>query len=388
MRPVVVLAVAMLLLGCVGQQRNPVPLERLVDAEVVGMTGVRAWGAGLNSDLQADLLASVQAEAPGDYPLDENGVPVYAALALSGGGANGAFGAGFLKGWTEAGSRPRFKLVTGISTGALTAPMAFLGEEYDAALEDFYTEVRSKDIYRMRPAGDSFASSAPLYELISSLVTEALLAEVARAHERGRRLLIGTTNMDAQQLVIWNMGAIAGSGHPDAVEVFRKVMLASASIPAAFPPVMFDVEVDGEIFDEMHVDGGTVSQVFLHSALVDLKSAREQRYGAGVPSSSSIYLIRNGMLMAEPKVVPRKLFPITSRALDTLIKAAGRGDMLRIYALAERDGIPIRAVSIPADYESEAEEVFDQGEMSRLFEIGYQQALSEQPWEDRPPGFR
>ena len=194
--------------------------------------------------------------------------------------------------------------------------------------------------------------------------------------------------MDAQQLVIWNMGAIAGSGHPGAVEVFRKVMLASASIPAAFPPVLLDVEVDGEIFDEMHVDGGTVSQIFLHSALVDLKSAREERYGAGTPTSSSIYMIRNGKLTAEPKAVPRKLFPITSRALDTMIKAAGRGDMLRIYALAERDGIPIRAVSIPTDYESEAEEMFDQAEMNRLFEIGYQQALSEQPWGDRPPGFR
>ena len=174
--------------------------------------------------------------------------PVIYGLALSGGGQDGAFGAGILCGWTEAGTRPQFKLVTGISTGALMAPFAFLGPAYDHVLKEAYTTISDKDVYKahkplaillslvnIKPL-PALTENKPMEELVARLVDDKVLAEVAREHRKGRRLLIGTTQMDAQRLVIWNMGAIANSGNPQALALFRKIMVASASIPAFFPP--------------------------------------------------------------------------------------------------------------------------------------------------------
>ena len=211
----------------------------------------------------------------GDLP------PAY-FLAISGGGDNGAYGAGFLNGWTAAGTRPEFKVVTGISTGALIAPFAFLGPKYDHVLEKVYTTSSQKDIFKKRGIaawlfGDSMADTRPLASVIESYVTRALLDEIAAEYAKGRILLVGTTNLDSLEPVIWNMTAIAASQDPRAVPLFRSILLASASIPGAFPPVMIDVNLDGAKYQEMHVDGGTIAQVFLYPPSVSIAGAPKRK---------------------------------------------------------------------------------------------------------------
>ena len=195
-------------------------------------------------------------------------------LAVSGGGANGAYGVGILLGWTAAGTRPEFALVTGISTGALIAPFAFLGPEYDARLKEAYTSMTTKDIAKPRSAlgtlnSDAATDTAPLKAHIARYVDQEVIDAIAREFRRGRRLFIGTTNLDAIRPVFWNIGYIAVSGRPDAGDLIRTILLASASIPAVFPPQYIPVEAGGKRYDEIHVDGGAVAQAFLYPLGVD-----------------------------------------------------------------------------------------------------------------------
>lgn len=248
--------------------RNPVPEDFLDKVQIFGDPEIRAWGDEYSPEFQADIVSTVEVENKSDYPPKNPDCELsYSALAISGGGASGAFGAGVLNGWTQTGARPKFKLVTGISTGSLIAPFAFLGPEYDAIIKAAYTSVTSEDIAKQKSVfaaftDESLADNSPLISLIEQNVDEDLLKSIADEHSKGRRLYIGTFNMDAQRFVIWNMGAIASSGNPGALELFRKIMIASASMPVIFTPVYVDVEVGGIQFDEMHVDGGVAAQVF------------------------------------------------------------------------------------------------------------------------------
>ena len=189
-------------------------------------------------------------------------------LAVSGAGANGAYGAGFLKGWSKEGSRPFFKIITGVSTGTFIALYAFLGKDYDDRLENLFTTLSTKDIMKQNNVFSilvegSLMSSAPLAKMISAIVDEELMAKVAVEHRRGRRLFVGTVNLDAQEFVVWDMGALACKGGSDSLQMFRKIILASNSLPMTFPPVYFKVtSASGEIYDEMHVDAGTMRGVF------------------------------------------------------------------------------------------------------------------------------
>jgi hypothetical protein len=203
-------------------------------------------------------------------------LPPTAYLSLSGGGDRGAFSAGFLNGWTASGTRPQFKLVTGVSTGALIAPFAFLGPGYDATLKAMFTSVSQKDIVAQRFfysvfLQDALADTTPLARLLKLHVTQELVDAIAAEYAKGRLLFLGTTNLDARRPVVWNVTKIAASGRPESIELLRKIMLASAAIPGAFPPVMFDVEANGKTYEEMHVDGGATTQVFVYWAGVRLK---------------------------------------------------------------------------------------------------------------------
>jgi hypothetical protein len=360
-------------------------------AQPLGMINVRASAGTVSKYMQADMVVSIDQELPG-YFNSEKGQRHYNALALSGGGQHGAFGAGFLIGATASGNRPRFKLITGISTGALIAPFAFLGPEYDFQLKEAFTSIDSSNIMEMNSlkgiaGGESFANTGPLAGLIERYFDEKFIRAVATAHQEGRRLYIGTTNLDTQKLIIWNMGLIAVSGSPYTVELFQKVILASASIPAAFPPVLINVEVDGEVYDEMHVDGGTRAQVFFYGGTVDLKAAA---LSAGLnyemPNLSNLYIIRNGNLPAEPEIIERKLVTIIGRAIDTMIKSAAEGDLYRIYAFTRREDIGFHYVDIPDDLKIEPEEAFDPVAMAALFDAGYKLGLNPDPWEKTPPG--
>ena len=378
--------------GC-AKTRSTLSPEFFRDSKVLGMTGVRTWAFEHSPIFEADFTTSVK-QAQGyssSRHVDESGH--FNILALSGGGANGAFGAGILCGWSAAETRPTFKIVTGISTGALIAPFAFLGADYDQILKQVYTSVSTKDIVKLRSLTfnrrglDSLADSSPLQSLIEKFVTEDVIRSVALAHQTGRRLYIGTTDLDASRLVIWNMGIIAAADRPEAFDLFRKILLASASIPIIFPPVYIPVEVGGEIYEEMHVDGGVATQVFFYGDIINLDDVVR---AAGLPSMGAgrIYIIQNIQSVPRYDPVKSNLVEISTKAIMGLLANQGNGDLYRIYSVAQREGIKFKLVFIPSDFELQPSEIFDPVVMEKLFDLGYRMALSGDPWRNHPPGYK
>ncbi|CAN7601610.1 patatin-like phospholipase family protein [Phenylobacterium sp. LjRoot219] len=310
-------------------------------------------------------------------------------LAVSGGGDDGAFGAGLLVGWTEHGDRPEFKVVTGVSTGALIAPFAFLGPRYDPVLREVYTQISQKDIFKTRNFtaalfNDAMADTSPLAALVKRHVTPEFLSEIAAEYAKGRLLLVGTTNLDARVPVVWNMTAIAASGDPDALDLFRRIMVASASIPGAFPPVMIDVDVDGRRYQEMHVDGGATRQVFLYPPQLQA-GALSREYHAG--RKRGVYLIRNARLDPDWASVDRRTLSIANRSVSSLIATQGVGDLDRLYMTATRDGIDYNLAFIPPTFTTPHKSEFDTHYMRELFETGRSLAAAGYRWQKFPPGF-
>src|SRR5215207_6532615 len=311
-------------------------------------------------------------------------LPAAYFLAISGGGDNGAYGAGFLNGWSASGLRPEFKVVTGVSTGALIAPFAFLGPKYDYVIKRVYTETSQKDIFKKRGIvkgifGDAMADTRPLAGVISAYVNRALLDEIAAEYAKGRLLLVGTANLDSLEPVIWNLTAIAASKDPDATKLFANVLLASASIPGAFPPVMFDVNVGGTRYQEMHVDGGTMAQVFLYPPSLSLADAPQRK--------RVLYIIRNARLDADWASVERRALSIATRAIASLTRTQGIGDLYRIYATSERDGLDFNLTYIPRTFDIPHTAEFDTAYMRSLFDVGLQAGKDARQWEKYPPGF-
>ena len=372
-------------------QREPVPEQLLDQAEVPGLPDVRFWGDELPEKTNEMIQASYERKAAAGLLYDNAGKPLpYTYLALSGGGSKGAFGAGLLNGWSAAGTRPEFSVVTGVSTGALIAPFAFVGPDYDRHLEAFYTNTHTDDVFRLRNllslfGRDSFSDTSPLQDLLEEHIDEPFLERVAKEYARGRILWIGTTNLDAQRPVIWDMGAIASSGHPRAAELFRAVMLASAAIGGAFPPVYMPVEADGNHYDEMHVDGGTSNQVFLYPSAVDSKTLSEME--PGIERQRTVYVIRNAKVTPQWQAVQPRLGRIVVRSVATLIKTQGIGDLFRIYAGTLRDGMDFRLAVVPAEFQEERESAFDPVYMRKLFDFAFQLAKNGYPWATEPPGF-
>ena len=346
----------------------------------------RLWGDEAPSDAEARLKL-IRKQLSANEKDDDFTRPHY-YLTISGGGANGAFGAGLLKGWSESGTRPEMTIVTGISTGALIAPFAFLGSNYDGQLEQLYTSLSTKDLITKRSLirgllSDAMTDTQPLRDLLLNAVDDQMIAAIAKEYNQGRRLLIGTTNIDAKRPVIWNIGAIAAVGTEESAQLIRDVMLASASIPGIFPPVRISVRVGERVYDELHVDGGVASQVFLYPAQLDLRHAKEQ---VGVTGTQTVYVIRNGSLQPDWSEVKPKVMPVALSSIDTLIRTQGIGDLYRIYLGAKRDGITYRLAHIPGDFDLEAEEEFDPKYMGALFDLGYEMARDGYDWETSPPG--
>lgn len=392
---VVVIGLTLCLGGCAGITRNALPQELASEACLAGIPDVRAWGAEYSPVFQADLVESIRQARAIDPQGLAKGDGYVNVLAISGGAADGAFGAGLLNGWTAAGTRPTFKLVTGISTGALIAPFVFAGPEFDARMKRFYTSVNTKDIYTQQSpllsilgGGDSLADTTPLAKLLDECMDEKLMAAVAQGHREGRRLYIGTTNLDAGRMVIWNLGAIAASGRPNALTIFRKVLRASAAIPVMFQPVYIPVEARGKMYDEMHVDGGTTTQVFFYGFMLDLPKAIHDAAPDVTPPPIRIYVIRNAQLKAYYQTVKPRLLPIAGRAVNDLLFTQGIGDLYRIYAIAKSDGIDFKLASIPPDFDAKAKEPFDPAAMTRMFDMAYDLARKGYPWRSVPPGMR
>jgi hypothetical protein len=307
-------------------------------------------------------------------------------LSISGGGDNGAFTAGFLNGWSKAGTRPQFKLVTGVSTGALIAPFAFLGPAYDETVKSMYTNVSRKDILTDRRfysafLQDAMADTTPLWQLLKVKVTQNLVDAIAAEYAKGRLLFVSTTNLDARRPVIWNVTKIAASRQPGALDLIRKIMLASASIPGAFPPVMFNVEANGKAFEEMHVDGSTSAQVFLYAG-IQLKKISEEH---GAQRERTAYILCNARLDPEWGEVERRTLSITFKAIETLIEYHVIGDVYRIYAITKRDDTDFNLAYIPESFKVPHTTQFDTAYMRQLYEFGFGQAAAGYRWAKQPP---
>lgn len=354
---------------------------------------IRSWGDEAGDNLDTVIEARIEAYKTNnaDFFTKNGKYPPMDYLAISGGGNNGSFGAGIVNGWTLHGDRPQFSVVTGVSTGALIAPFAFLGPKYDESLREVYTTLSSDNIY----SGDVFTvidgitgglaltDNTPLLNKIRETITPALFRDIAEEHKKGRRLYIGTSNLEAQRSVVWDIGAIATSGNPGALGLFHKIMLASAAVPGVFKPVFIDVNVGGQRYQEIHVDGGVTAQVFLFP----LKTHRADRdLFIQNKIERNLYIIRNSKIM--PEFVPLKpgLVSVSARALETLTKYQGIGDLYRLYVGAQRDGINYHLVHIPPDFREDTKETFDPVYMSALFDVGYAMGRAGDLWDSAPPG--
>ncbi|MCJ8156643.1 patatin-like phospholipase family protein [Sphingomonas sp. LaA6.9] len=378
----------LLVTGCATPERLPaVPTASTIQADT-GMGPIRFFVRRDVSGFEAEAKQSLARELAYRASMGQHGpLPPAYFLAISGGGDNGAFGAGLLNGWSAAGTRPEFKAVTGISTGALIAPFAFLGPKYDPVLEKVYTQVSQRDIFKMRGMikgffSDAMADTTPLYELVTRYADQALLDAIAAEYEKGRLLLVGTTALDSLEPVIWNMTAIAASKDPRAPELFRRILVASASIPGAFPPMMLDVTAGGQRYQEMHVDGGTIAQVFLYPPSMHLDQA-----GASAGRKRILYIIRNARLDPDWASVDRRTLPVATRAISALTQTQGIGDLYRIYTTTRRDGIDYNLAFIPPTFTVPHREEFDTNYMQQLYAVGQQMAAKGYQWQKFPPGY-
>lgn len=378
-------------LSRVPERLRAVPPNLTGRAVIPGIPGARYFPVLDLDPFVRDVVAAGKRER--DFLAGSGGdgtLPPVDMLALSGGGDNGAFSAGLLGGWTAAGDRPRFKVVTGVSTGALIAPFAFLGSDYDSVLKQVYTTLKPADVSERRGVlaainNDGLGDNRPLRSLLSKYVDRALLARIALEYEHGRLLIVATTDIDAGQPVLWNMGAIAASSAPNALELFRSILVASAAIPVALPPTMMRVEVDGTQYEEMHVDGGCSAQVFLYPpgmVAVARKLGEKMSTGRG----GRVWIIRNSPLAPGWHPVDRRTINIAGLAISSLIRNQGIGDLYRIYLIAQRDNLDFNLAYIGEDftYPGKKEE-FETAYMVKLYDYAFALGRAGYPWKHFPP---
>lgn len=382
LRTILIISCTALLGACSAILRDPVPAADYLHTSILGRQDLRQWGDTRDGEIH---LAFDDANAE---TLEENFSGImhreHHYLAISGGGADGAYGAGVLVGWSALGTRPEFTMVTGVSTGALIAPFAYLGPAYDDELKTLYTTMSSTRIFFRRSIfsiirGDSVTDNKPLRDMINEHITKDMIAEIAREYRKGRILSISTTNLDAGRPVIWNIGRIANSDDPRAADLIRKILLASASIPGIFPPAYIQVQTrNGKTYDEMHVDGGTSAQMFLYPSRTNFSEVRELLDIKGTPRA---YVIRNSRIYSSYKPVKARLPDIAGRSVSSLIRTQGIGDAYRIAATSHRDGVELDLTWIPSEAPVDrGKEVFDPEYMSALFDYGYQRAISGTAW--------
>jgi len=369
------LALVLLLSACATLSRpDAVPASLLEEAQPLGLAGLRTYPERHSDAAQPDAQTvpptAVLTDASYRTSRAQDGPPDL--LAISAGGDGGAFAAGLLTGWSEAGTRPRFAVVTGVSAGALIAPFAFLGPSYDPVLREVTLSLRPEKLFRQRGViagllGDGFSSSAPLEQLLVRYITPEVLDDIAREYRNGRDLFVMTTDLDAATPVIWNMGAIAASHAPDSLALFRRVILASVSIPTAVSPVLIDVAAGGRHFRELHVDGGVAHQVFLPATGACADGCRA-------------FIIMNTHLEMQWSATPRRTLKIGSRAVEAMMQAEARSDLEHIHAALEPMGAQMRVAYMESSFKAPHPRAFDSGYMRALFAYGVQLAASGHVW--------
>ncbi|TXN73745.1 alpha/beta hydrolase [Methylobacterium sp. WL18] len=374
LRVLLALGLAGQVAACGSVPRTAYTAEQAALASVPGIPGARVY---------ADASVDTIAELAGN-PLRRSAGFNY--LALSGGGGDGAYGAGVLNGWTASGTRPEFTLVSGVSTGALIAPFAFLGPVYDAYLTEFYTSgvagelVTSPSISNIL-FGSGLFGDGRLRNLIARYVTPELLTAIAEEHSKGRRLMVVTTNLDSQRSVIWNMGAIASSGAPNALDLFRDVLAASASVPAVFPPQMIDVTAADARFQEMHVDGSVVTPVFTLPQTLLLRDGKIRTGG-----KANIYVVINGRLEPDFEVTKDNTLSIVERSFTTASRARSRATLTATYALARSNGMSFNLTYIDENGpKASAAKGFDTAYMRALYQEGLEKGRTGTFWQHTIP---
>jgi predicted acylesterase/phospholipase RssA len=385
----VLMALAVLAGGCAGAiDRNPVPTALASEtASIPDIPGARFWADETPKDLKKtyrEYLRGVPllgASAP-----KINGRLQIEVLALSGGGSDGAFGAGVLNGWTARGDRPEFEHVTGVSAGSIIAPFAFLGPKYDPQIKEIWTQFRTDELIVPQVVtgllgGSALADTGPLKKLVAKYVDREFLKKIARQYERGRLLTVGTTNLDAKRPVVWNMGAIAQHyDDPAAVQLFRDVIIASAAIPGLFPPVQIKVKVDGKLYDELHVDGGVTRQIYVTPVNVPIK-AFDVLYES--PPQRKLYLVHNGKMQPTFGAVTPTTFSIAGDSIGALMLYQHRGDNYRIYRMAKDAGVDFNSVAIPPTFDVVPKEKFDLNYQKAVFEEGFRIGKAKE-WMKKP----
>ncbi len=375
-RPFALVAYALVLAGCAAPPtRIPYTQQEQAEAVVPGIPGARLWA-------DDPFITTGRRSPTSRVRLAQPSI-----LALSGGGADGAFGAGLLAGWSARGTRPQFTFVTGASAGALIAPFAFLGPRYDEALRSVFASGEMANLLQFEGLGGLFGTSlfktAPLRDLIARHVDAGMLEAIAREYRAGRRLYVVTTNLDAQRTAIWDMGKIADSRDPGALELFRNVLTASSSIPGVFSPVLIEVEAQGRHFAEMHVDGGVTTNVLIVPDAVLV---------SGTPlfatdARPKVYVVMNGKLSPDFEVVRASTLPIVTRSFETSVRANTRSTLLASYQFAKNRNWEFNVAAIDPDYPKPSSIAFDAAYMQQLFEYGYQRGARGISWLSRPSDF-
>ncbi len=376
MRPSVhrlaICACTLALASCASAPRIPYTQQEQATAAIPGIPNARLWAddPAAIATARRSVVSRVALKQP-------------TVLALSGGGANGAFGAGLLSGWSARGTRPQFTFVTGASSGALIAPYAFLGAAYDETLRSVFASGEMANLLQPDGLAGFFGTgifkAAPLRELIARHVDAEMLEAIAREYRTGRRLYVVTTNLDAQRTAIWDMGKIAASEDPGALDLFRSILTASASIPGLFSPVLIDVEAEGRRFAEMHVDGGVTTNILI---------VPEGVLTSGTPlfaadARPKVYIVMNGKLAPEFEVVEPATLPIVTRSFETSVRANTRSTLLAAYQFAKSRSWEFNLASIDSEYPTSQSMGFDTAYMRGLFEYGFQMGRAGQPWRSK-----
>jgi predicted patatin/cPLA2 family phospholipase len=368
--PFALLAAMSVLVGCSSVPRTPYTASAAAASTVLDLGELRRYA---DEPVSAFKTNAKFRAGPVSY------------LALSGGGADGAYGAGVLNGWTAAGTRPRFSVVSGVSTGALIAPFAFLGPAYDATLRDIYTSGIAENLLNTPSIvhalfGSGLFGNTHLRELVARYVGQDMLAAIAAEHAKGRDLLVVTTNLDTQRTVIWDMGRIAAIGSPQALSLFRDILAASASIPVVFPPMLIDAVANGHRFQEMHVDGGVTAPVLTLPEAFLLQSA-----GFGAALRMNIYVLINDKVERDFQLVANSTIDIAARTSASVTKTQIRSVLHETYDFARRNDVGFNLTYIDKDVPSPGSFGFETSYMRSLYQYGYDKAKTGDFWAKAPP---
>ena len=375
------IALTLLMYGCASTRPTALP-----SAESARLP----WGA-LDLNIENDYSEYTLRKSMGEalevkikQHNNKNSTIPFNILALSGGGSGGAYGAGILSGWKARGDLPQFDIVTGISTGSIMASFAFLGGD---SIEHIFTTLETCHLYTSRLLNwfsqASINDTSPLKELLIQGIDDEFLAKIAAEHKKGRRLYMGTTNLDTGQLVVWDMGAIASSKRPDKAQRYRDIIYASSAFPILFPPQFIEVDIEQEKYSQMHVDGGLYSNVFMIGMLVNWSEVLQINTEEMSNFDANLYVIANRKYRESHAYKPPPLE--SSEVIGSLLLVAT--DLLfdrtiyRLYENVQKRNIKFHMATIPNDTNFINSPMdFIPKEMQELFDLAYKQASSNYPW--------